>query len=68
MRRPRWPLFSGAPDYLPEGAIRANVAIQTERLREGSAVLLRLEIEEQVLIVAAFYCLRSGEVELLDRL
>ncbi len=54
------------PEDLLEHAIRANVAMQTERLREGSSVLRRLEIEEQLLIVGAVYCLRSGEVEFLD--
>jgi carbonic anhydrase len=54
------------PEDLLEHAIRANVAMQTERLREGSSVLRRLEIEEQLLLVGAVYCLRSGEVEFLD--
>lgn len=54
------------PEDLLERAIRANVTTQTRQLREGSPVLRRLEIEDQLLIVGALYCLRTGEVEFLE--
>ena len=52
-----------APDDVLERAIRSNVTMQTERLREDSPILHKLEIEEGLLIVGARYSLRTGEVE-----
>ena len=50
---------------LLERAIRANVATQTDKLREASTILRKLEQDDGLLIVGALYSLRTGGVEFL---
>lgn len=51
---------------LLERATRANVVTQTERLRQESSILRRLEQADELLIVGAMYSVRTGGVEFLD--
>lgn len=47
-------------------AVRANVRLAAQRLREESAVLARLADEAGLAIVGAEYCLETGVVDFFD--
>jgi len=53
-------------EELVEQAVRANVRASTMQLRNGSAILEDLVANHGLRIVAAEYCLESGQVDFLD--
>jgi carbonic anhydrase len=53
-------------DALIQHAVRANVNVAVDHLRNGSAVLEQLIEQERLRIVGAEYSLSTGEVEFFD--
>jgi carbonic anhydrase len=57
------PTGKGDPEALLQRAVHANVMTQTEKLRDASTILQRLEREQGLMIVSATYSLRDCEVD-----
>ena len=53
-------------DALVREAVRANVRVSVEHLRQGSEILEQLIRDEGLLVVGAEYSLATGEVEFFD--
>ena len=51
---------------LMRAAVRANVRVAANQLRNGSAILERLIREDELLVIGAEYALETGEVEFFD--
>jgi len=54
------------PDMLIERAVRTNVCVSAERMRNGSPILEQLERDDDLLIVGAEYSLETGLVDFFD--
>jgi len=53
-------------DALVRAAVRANVRVSVDHLRQGSEILEQLIRDEGLLVVGAEYSLATGEVEFFD--
>jgi carbonic anhydrase len=54
------------PDALVSHAVRANVRVSANHLRDGSEVLEQLIQRDGLLVVGAEYCLETGVVDFFD--
>jgi carbonic anhydrase len=54
------------PEALVRHAVRANVRVSANHLRDGSEVLEQLIQREGLLVVGAEYCLETGVVDFFD--
>ncbi len=54
------------PDALVRHAVRANVRVSANHLRDGSEVLEQLIQRDGLLVVGAEYCLETGVVDFFD--